>query len=222
MATILALDVATEACSVALCHQGRYYSRFGVMPRQHARCLLPMVREVLDEAGITRSVLDAVAFGRGPGAFTGVRIAVAVAQGLAFALDKPVLPVCELAVLAQQAVRLHGVSQVAAAIDARMGEVYWGSYRHQHGRLTLMGEEAVLPPEAARLAGDGPWYGAGTGWQYAGQLPATELGCDAQMLPHAEDVLSLALVAWQRGEAQPVEQAQAVYLRDQVATVKGS
>lgn len=220
MSTILAIDAATEACSVALLHQGRRYARYAVLPRQHARRLLPMVHEVLDEAGVSPRALDAIAFGRGPGAFTGVRIAVAVAQGLAFALQKPVLPVSDLAALAQRVVRAEGPSQVAAAIDARMGEVYWGCYALRQGQLCLLGEEAVLAPEDARLPADvgGDWYGAGTGWAYAERLPPSKLGRDAQLLPRAQDLLTLAVGAWERDEAMPVEQAQAVYLRDQVVT----
>src|SRR5690606_41346453 len=128
MSCLLALDTATEACSVALLHEGRVLSRYEVAPRLHAQRLLPMVQEVLDEAGIAIAALDAIAFGRGPGAFTGVRIAIGVVQGLAFALDRPVLPVSNLAVLAQRAHRESGASQVAAAIDARMDEIYWGCF----------------------------------------------------------------------------------------------
>ena len=117
MPTLLALDTSTEACSVALLHDGRRFSRHEVIPRLHAKRLLPMVQELLDEAGIALAAVDAIAFGRGPGAFTGVRIAIGVVQGLAFALDKPVLPISDLAVLAQRAHREHGASQVAAAID---------------------------------------------------------------------------------------------------------
>src|SRR5690606_29592 len=118
MTTILALDTATEACSVALLHEGRVLSHYEVAPRLHAQRLLPMVHDLLGEAGLALCARDAIAFGRGPGAFTGVRIAIGVVQGLAFALDRPVLPVSNLAVLAQRALREHGAQQVAAAIDA--------------------------------------------------------------------------------------------------------
>jgi tRNA threonylcarbamoyladenosine biosynthesis protein TsaB len=223
MTTLLALDTATEACSVALLHDGRVLSHYEVIPRLHAQRLLPMVKDLLDQAGVPLAALDAIAFGRGPGAFTGVRIAIGVVQGLAFALDRPVLPVSDLAVLAQRALREHGAQQVAAAIDARMDEVYWGCYRAEQGEMRLLGSEAVLPPERASLPRDasGDWFGAGTGWgSYAARIPVTPSGQDAAMLPHAEDLLSLARYAWARGEAVAAEQAQPVYLRDQVATPK--
>ena len=150
-------------------------------------------------------------------------IAIGVVQGLAFALDRPVLPVSNLAVLAQRALREQGATQVAAAIDARMDEVYWGCYREHGGEMQLVGSEAVLPPEQVVLprAAGGDWFGAGTGWGYAERMPVAVQGCDAALLPHAEDLLRLAAFAWQRGEALEADQAQPVYLRDNVATPKG-
>lgn len=224
MSTLLALDTATEACSVALLHDGKVISHYEVIPRLHAQRLLPMIHTLLGEAGVPLSALDGIAFGRGPGAFTGVRIAIGVVQGLAFALDRPVLPVSNLAVLAQRALREQGAQQVAAAIDARMDEVYWGCYRAEQGEMRLQGIEAVLPPEQASLprGATGEWFGAGTGWgTFASRLVAVS-GQDGTLLPHAEDLLSLATFAWQRGEALPADQAQPVYLRDQVATPKAA
>lgn len=222
MTTLLALDTATEACSVALLHRGGVLSHYEVIPRLHAQRLLPMIQGLLDEAGIALSALDAIAFGRGPGAFTGVRIAIGVVQGLAFALERPVLPISNLSVLAQRAHREQGVSQVAAAIDARMDEVYWGCYRLEGGEMRLAGAEAVLPPEQVGLprATEGDWFGAGTGWGYAARMPVSVAAQDAGLLPHALDLLTLAGFAWQRGEGVPAEQAQPVYLRDKVATPK--
>ena len=195
MSTLLALDTATEACSVALLHDGKVTSHYEVIPRLHAQKLLPMIQTLLADAGVELSAVDAIAFGRGPGAFTGVRIAIGVVQGLAFALERPVLPISNLAVLAQRAHREHGATQVAAAIDARMDEVYWGCYREDAG-------------------------GAGTGWGYAERLNPTPCALDAGMLPHAQDLLTLARFAWDRGEAIVADEAQPVYLRDKVATPK--
>lgn len=223
MTTILALDTATEACSVALSHNGQVISEYQVIPRLHAQRLLPMVQQIMAQAGLALSALDAIAFGRGPGAFTGVRIAIGVVQGLAFALERPVLPVSDLAILAQRAMRERAVQQVAAAIDARMDEVYWGCYRNEGGEMRLLGRESVLPPEQAALPDDAGagWFGAGTGWAtYAERLAVKPDGYDGELLPHAEDLLQLALFAWARGEAVEAEQAQPVYLRDQVATPK--
>lgn len=222
MTTLLALDTATEACSVALLHDGKVLSHYEVIPRLHAQKLLPMIRDMLAEAGTALSAVDAIAFGRGPGAFTGVRIAIGVVQGLAFALDRPVLPVSNLALLAQRAYREHGARQVAAAIDARMDEVYWGCYQETAGEMRLLDNEAVLPPEHAHLPAEasGEWFGAGTGWGYAERIPVALNGQDATLLPHALDLLTLARFAWERGEGMAADLAQPVYLRDKVATPK--
>ncbi|MDX2352992.1 tRNA (adenosine(37)-N6)-threonylcarbamoyltransferase complex dimerization subunit type 1 TsaB [Stutzerimonas xanthomarina] len=222
MTTLLALDTATEACSVALLHDGRVLSHYEVIPRLHAQRLLPMIQTLLSEAGISLSAVDALAFGRGPGAFTGVRIAVGVVQGLAFALERPVLPLSTLATIAQRAHREQGAEQVAVAIDARMDEVYWGCYRLQQGEMQLAASEAVLPPEQVSLprASEGQWFGAGTGWGYGARLAVQPCASDATLLPHALDLLTLAGFAWARGEAVEADQAQPIYLRDNVATPK--
>jgi len=219
--TILALDTATEACSVALLYQGQIRSHYEVIPRLHAQRLLPMLQNLLSEAEIALSAVDAIAFGRGPGAFTGVRIAASVAQGLGFALNLSLLPISNLAALAQRALREHGAEQVAAAIDARMGELYFGCYRLEQDEIRLQGLEAVLPPKQAKLPrnASGDWFGAGSGWQVEGvhQQLSPIRGKDGGLLPHAEDILHLAQRAFARGEAIPAEQAQPIYLRDKVA-----
>lgn len=222
-ATLLALDTATEACSAALLHDGRIYQRGQVAPRLHAQLLLPMIDEVLGEAGISLQQVDALVFGRGPGAFTGVRIATGMVQGLAFASGKPVIGISNLAALAQRAWREYGAEQVCAAIDARMDEVYWGCYRLQDGVMAPVGVESVCAPEQVSLARglDTP-VGAGTGWQYAERLAVEVSDSWPQMLPAAVDLLSLALPLWQAGLAQDAADAQPVYLRDKVATPKGS
>jgi len=222
MTTLLALDTATEACSVALLHDGKVLTHYEVIPRLHAQKLLPMIKDLLAEAGIGLSALDAIVFGRGPGAFTGVRIAIGVVQGLAFGLDRPVLPVSNLAALAQRAFRERGVTQVASAIDARMDEVYWGCYREIAGEMQLVATEAVMAPENAVLpdAASGEWFGAGTGWGYGERIAVSVSGQDATLLPHAQDLLTLGTFAWHRGEAIVADEAQPVYLRDKVATPK--
>ena len=225
MTTLLALDTATEACSVALLHNGQVFSRYAVIPRLHAQSILPMISEVLAEAGIAKTAIEAIAFGRGPGAFTGLRIAVGVVQGLAFALELPVLPVSNLAAIAKRACREHGVSQVAVAIDARMDEVYWGCFTLVNGEVSLQGMEVVVAPEGAQLPrnAQGDWFAAGTGWQaYAERIAVPVSAKDAQLLPHAADILTLAKGMWQRGESIAAQAAQPIYLRDQVATPKQS
>ena len=151
MTTLLALDTATEACSVALLHAGKVISHYEVIPRLHAQRLLPMIQTLLAEAGITLSAVDALAFGRGPGAFTGVRIAVGVVQGLAFALQRPVLPVSTLATIAQRAHREHGAEQVAVAVDARMDDRILQRVASRGILQSLTNEELELDRRIAQL-----------------------------------------------------------------------
>lgn len=220
MTCILALDTATEACSVAIWHNGQVHSKYEVIPRGHAQRLLPMIDEVLSEAKLSLKDLDALAFGRGPGAFTGVRIAVGVVQGLAFALDIPVIAISDLAVLAQRAYAQTGALHIASAIDARMDEVYWGCYQIIDGLAVLQGAEYVCPPEKVQ-ADSLVWLGAGTGWgTFAERLAITADPVLADLLPSAEYLLPLAVAQFNLGLAVPAEQAQPVYLRDNVATPK--
>ncbi|MEW6648534.1 MAG: tRNA (adenosine(37)-N6)-threonylcarbamoyltransferase complex dimerization subunit type 1 TsaB [Pseudomonadota bacterium] len=216
---ILALESATESCSVALLDGAAVIARSRMAPREHAALLLPMVQEVLAEAGLVLAGLDAIAFGRGPGSFTGVRIATGVTQGLAFAVDLPVLPVSTLAALAQGALRELGAQQVAAAIDARMGEVYWGLYRAQDGVMTLEGEEGVFAPALVPLPPGGGYTGYGSGWATYGDVLARRCGItvhQGERFPQAEDLLPLAAAAWRAGMAVTAAEAQPVYLRDKV------
>ena len=222
MTTLLALDTATECCSAALLHDGRVTARSEVIPRQHAQRLLPMIEELLGERELRLPDVDALVFGRGPGAFTGVRIATGMVQGLAFAADKPVIAVSNLAALAQRAWREHGAETVAAAIDARMDEVYWGLYGLQDGVMKSLDDERVCPPEAVSLPdGVASVAGAGTGWQYADRLAVSAERSWPQMLPDTVDLITLALPRWLAGEVLDAADAQPVYLRDKVATPKG-
>lgn len=222
MTTLLALDTATECCSAALLHEGRVTARSEVIPRQHAQRLLPMIEELLNERQLRLQDVDVLVFGRGPGAFTGVRIATGMVQGLAFAADKPVIAVSNLAALAQRAWREHGAETVAAAIDARMDEVYWGLYGLQDGVMQALDEERVCPPEAVSLPdGVASVAGAGTGWQYAERMAVAAERSWPQMLPDATDLITLALPRWRAGEVLDAADAQPVYLRDKVATPKG-
>ncbi|MEL0166833.1 MAG: tRNA (adenosine(37)-N6)-threonylcarbamoyltransferase complex dimerization subunit type 1 TsaB [Pseudomonadaceae bacterium] len=222
MTTLLALDTATECCSAALLHDGNVTARSEVIPRQHAQRLLPMIEELLSERQLRLQDVDALVFGRGPGAFTGVRIATGMVQGLAFAADKPVIAVSNLAALAQRAWREHGADTVAAAIDARMDEVYWGLYGLQDGVMQLLDDERVCPPEAVSLpVGVSSVAGAGTGWQYVDRLAVVAERSWPQMLPDAVDLITLALPRWLAGEVLDAADAQPVYLRDKVATPKG-
>ena len=144
---ILVIDTATEACSVALEFEGKVFCRFEVCPQQHSQRILPMIDEVLQEAKASLHDLDCLGFGRGPGSFTGVRIATGILQGLALGAELKVVGVSTLAAMAQQAFALQQTQQVCAAIDARMSEVYFGQYQLQNNIMTLVAEEQVLAPE---------------------------------------------------------------------------
>ena len=215
---LLAFETATEACSVAVYVDGDVHARFVVAPRRHAELVLPWADALLADAGITRAQLDAIAVGRGPGAFTGVRLAIAIAQGIALALDRPVLPVSTLAALAMRA----GGERRIAAIDARMGEVYLGLFARDGDGLRALGPETVVAPADAPLpAGDG-WCGVGTGFAAVDAALVKRLGAclqaaDATALPHAADVAWLAAQAYGRGEAVSPEKAEPAYLRNHVA-----
>ncbi|GAB6262075.1 tRNA (adenosine(37)-N6)-threonylcarbamoyltransferase complex dimerization subunit type 1 TsaB [Photobacterium sp. CCB-ST2H9] len=225
---ILAVDTATENCSVALLTGSDVIARCEFAPREHTTKILPMVDEVLAEAGLRLNQLDALAFGRGPGSFTGVRIGIGIAQGLAFGAELPMIGISTLAAMSQGAYRLHQADHVLAAIDARMGEIYWGQYqRQQNGDWSVLGEEAVFPPEMAaeRLVTlpEVNWFTAGTGWQtYQEQLNglAVEKQASTVLYPEAQDMAWLAQFALQRGEVVDAEHASPVYLRDEVTWKK--
>lgn len=214
---ILALDAVTEACSAALSIDGAIHQRYAVAPREHTRLILPMVDELLSEANISLSDLDLIAFDRGPGSFTGIRITMSVVQGLAFAADRPVLPVSSLAALARSAYRVHGARSVLSLIDARMGELYWGHYQWRDDHLQLQGEEGVAPLAAIPPCDGCQVIGSGvTG--YANELHQagyTQLINDELLrYPRAEYIAELAAANPQQTMA--VEQAEPVYLRNKV------
>jgi tRNA threonylcarbamoyladenosine biosynthesis protein TsaB len=221
---ILAIDTATEACSAALYFDGEINQQYRVAPREHSHIILPMIDQLLAEAGIRVSNLDALAFGRGPGSFMGVRIAAGVTQGIAFACDLPVVPVSTLAAIAQTAHAETGATRVLSAIDARMNEVYWGAYRlFEHGCMHLVGEERVIAPDRVAKPGEGGWTGAGSGWSAYGEILKAAVGPDVlsgqmnECFPSAESIVKLAVAEYQAGRHVPVSQAVPVYLRDNVA-----
>jgi tRNA threonylcarbamoyladenosine biosynthesis protein TsaB len=213
---LLALETATEACSVAVFVDGEVLERFEIAPRRHAELTLPEL--LLAEAGVAKSQLDAIAVGRGPGAFTGVRLAIALAQGIALALDRPLLPVSTLAALAMQA---RG-GRIVSAIDARMGEVYMAAFARDGDGIVALGEEVVVRPDAASIPDGDCWHGVGTG--FAASEHALQLRLhgrlalvDASALPHAADVARLGARMFARGEAIAPERIEPAYLRNNVA-----
>ena len=219
---LLAIDTATEACSAALHIDGVTTSRYEVAPRRHAQLILTMVDELLADSSLSLSQLDALAFGRGPGAFTGVRIAAGVIQGLALSADCPIVPVSTLAALAQGAI--YESKQIACAIDARMGEVYWGLYQaNEDSIMQLVGEESVCPPDAIQIPASDGWFGVGSGWEsYENELKCRMSGslsaCRTGDYPNAEAICTLAIDAYLRGEVVDAAEAQPVYLRDKVTS----
>jgi tRNA threonylcarbamoyladenosine biosynthesis protein TsaB len=218
---LLAIETATEACSVALLQDGIVIDRSELAPRRHAELVLPMAESLLAEGGITRRQLDAIAVGRGPGAFTGVRLAVAVAQGLALALDLPVVPVSSLAALAMQAPK-NGAA-ILAAIDARREEIYAGAFRFDaDGLVQSLDEERVLAASELALPDAGTWNVLGSGWASYGdairsRLPSAPPWADGDRFPQAQDVARLAAPLFAAGKGVSPEQALPVYLRDKVA-----
>ncbi len=217
---LLAIDTSTEACSAALYIKGETKSRYELAPRRHAELILPMVDSLLSEAQLSLNQLDGLAFGRGPGAFTGVRIATGIIQGLAFAADLPVVPISSLAALAQGA---HGKAEnIVTAIDARMHEIYCATYQfNANGIAELIGEENVSPPGKAIIPEIDTCFGIGSGWSsYAEQLSSLLgdklSGYDGNCFPNAVHTAILAVEDLKRGKSLPAEQALPVYLRNKV------
>ncbi len=220
---VLAVEAAGDACSCAIVSDGAYFERHRIAPRRHAELVLSMVRELLEESGFALGNLQVLAFGRGPGSFTGVRVAAGVIQGLAFGADLPVVPVSSLQALAQGALRENGSTRVLAAFDARMGEVYWGAYESAEGALmSARIEDCASAPQAVPLpAGDG-WLGAGQGWSVYAEVLAARVGdklggTEPGRLARALDVAILARAAHGRGESVPASNALPVYVRNEVA-----
>lgn len=215
---ILALETSTEYCSVALWQDGNISSRSELAGQRHSEMLIAMLDEVLREADIRLAQLDGIAFGAGPGSFTGVRIACGVAQGLALGADLPVAGVCTLQALAQAS----GHDKVIAALDARMNEIYHAVYEKQGEEWTVVcAPNLCLPQQAGQIEGSG-WFGAGSGFaahgaalqeRYAGQLA----GSDVQLIPNAVAIAQLAVLQFSAGRGGDAAQAMPLYLRDKVA-----
>ncbi|UTA49416.1 tRNA (adenosine(37)-N6)-threonylcarbamoyltransferase complex dimerization subunit type 1 TsaB [Simiduia sp. 21SJ11W-1] len=217
MRRILALDTSSNACSVALAYDDVRFCRAAITPRGHMQRLLPMVDEVLAEAGVKVSSLDAIAFGRGPGSFTGLRVATGVVQGLAYGADLPVIPVSSLASLAQGYSRLHPAfaGSLAVAVDARMGEIYGARFTVTGQEIAASSDELLAPVADWPACLTGTEAACGSGWLLAPELPPV---CTTEIEPDAQDVLTLAAT----GQITPVaaDQALPIYLRDSVSWQK--
>jgi len=219
---LLAVETATEACSAALMIYGEITEQFSLTANGHSKLILPMIDALMADAGLKPTDLDGLAFGCGPGSFTGVRIATGIIHGIAFALDLPVVPVSNLAAVAQDFFDHNEENLAFVAMDARMNEIYWGVYqRNASGFAELLGKEAVLPASEIEFPGVSG-VGIGSGWKAYHQellshLSHRVIGYDADILPRARAVARLGTEGFKLGLAVPVEQAMPVYLRDKVA-----
>jgi tRNA threonylcarbamoyladenosine biosynthesis protein TsaB len=225
---ILAIDTATENCSAALWIDDHMLARESVLERGHAEHILPMIDALLAAAGVGLAQLDAIAFGRGPGAFTGVRLAASVTQGLAYGAELPVVPISDLQALAQRALQLApSVERVLVCTDARMREVYWACFtRGAHGVAAAASEERVGEPATVRLPPS--WQGGGAGFDVGAvgsgfgvypQLNSLVSGAGivlGQLLPRAEEIARLAVPEVAARRVFPPDQALPTYLRDDV------
>lgn len=223
--TILALDTSTEMCSAALRFKGEVRQCDAMTQRGHSEKILAMMDSLLLQADCDIADVDILAFGRGPGSFTGVRIAVGVAQGVAFARELPVAAVSTLAAIAQTAIDRHGVDRVAVAMDARMGEVYAAHFRAENGLAVVCDDERVCHPHQFRPLDDARWCAAGSGWHTYRDTLMANFGervafHDADCYPQAAAIIRLARHMAANGELVPAHQAAPVYLRDNVAKKK--
>jgi tRNA threonylcarbamoyladenosine biosynthesis protein TsaB len=217
---ILAFDTSTTACTVAIqTTDGNVIESHQVAPMQQARLILPVIQDLLKSAGITISQLDAIAYGCGPGSFTGIRIASSVAQGIAFAANIPVVQISSLAALAQTAYTENQLNKILVAVDARMDEIYWASYVvNSHGLVDLIGQEQLCQPQAIALPEGSEWNGVGDGWLKYEDILVTTLGfkperIDTTTLPTAKSLLQLAKIKLNQGECLAAAAALPVYLR---------
>jgi tRNA threonylcarbamoyladenosine biosynthesis protein TsaB len=219
---LLAVETATEACSAAIMIDGEITEQFNLTVNGHSKLILPMIDSLLANAGLQPSDLDGLAFGCGPGSFTGVRIATGIIQGIAFALDLPVVPVSNLAAVAQDFFDHNPENLAFVAMDARMNEIYWGVYqRNADGYAELIGKEAVSPSNQVEFP-DISGVGIGSGWKIYHQELSTRLShgiirYEADNLPRARAVARLGYEGFKQGKAVSDEHALPVYLRDKVA-----
>ena len=223
---ILALDTCTESCSAALLYQGELFERVEMTQRGHSELILGLMDELFEQAGASIAEIETLAFGRGPGSFTGVRIGVGVAQGIAFARDIPVIPISSLAATAQGVVDTFNTDYIAVAMDARMGEIYCANFQVIDGLVVLLDDEKVCPPEKFKPISQQVWVGIGTGWAEYGTILNDNFNgklseVSASHFPQASSIIKLAQVEIEAGRLLPAEQALPVYLRNNVAKKKG-
>jgi tRNA threonylcarbamoyladenosine biosynthesis protein TsaB len=235
MSHILVLDASSSWCSVALNVNGTLYSIAEMQPRKHAQLIMPMIEDVCQRAGIKPLDIEGIAFGKGPGSFTGLRIAISVAQGLSLATGALLYGISSLQALAWQGMKQLSNEQVLAApssnkdvlaiMNAHMGEVFYGAYRNTEQGLVAVIEDSLSKPVLVDFSAldMSQWSGAGDGFQFAAELPdnISQLeSINADVFPLAESMMDLALDAWNKGQFTAAELQQPVYLRDTVAWKK--
>lgn len=215
---ILAFDTSTEVCAVALFDGVRWRERDEHAGSRHSELLLPLVHGLLGDAGLNLRDLDGIAFGAGPGSFTGLRIACGVAQGLSLGADLAVVGVASLEAMAEAAHARHGWTRVAAALDARMQEVYFAAYKREEERWRAEVDPCVLPPAEVPVPA-GSWSGAGNGFGAYPELVERFAGapCDERIVPSATALGTLALPRFAAGEAVAASSAAPLYVRHRVA-----
>jgi tRNA threonylcarbamoyladenosine biosynthesis protein TsaB len=217
MPIILAIETSAELASAALLHGERLLAKEAAGVQTHSDSILPMVQQLLAQAGIGMTACDAIAFGSGPGSFTGVRTACGVVQGLAFGGNCPVVPVVTLEAMAQACREQSGATDVLAILDARMGEVYWAQYRFDNGWRTIVAPTLSAPSQAVP---QGEVIACGNGLRaYAEAFAERAFFADAMpdILPHAAQIARLGAIALASGQSVPAQDAQPLYLRNKVA-----
>ncbi|GAA4028328.1 tRNA (adenosine(37)-N6)-threonylcarbamoyltransferase complex dimerization subunit type 1 TsaB [Actimicrobium antarcticum] len=215
--TLLAIDTSSEIASVALLHDDQLHSLQSAGTQTHSQTLLPMIQQLLQDAGLTLADCAAIAFGAGPGSFTGVRTACGAAQGLAYGADRPAVAVSTLEALALACHEATGAASVLAVLDARMGEVYWAQYQFLPTRQTVIAPRLSAP---AGVVPEGLVSACGNGLAaYAAQFAGQDFMANARadLMPHAAQVATLARVILAAGGAVAAADAQPIYLRNNVA-----
>lgn len=220
MPTILAIETSSELASVALLKDGSVHARESSGVRTHSASVLPMVQELLAEAGVALKDVDAIAFGSGPGSFTGVRTACGIAQGLAFGASLPVVPVVTLPAMALACREQSGASDILTVLDARMGEVYWAQYRWDGDAWQTVVEPVLTAPDAVAPVPAEGLVACGNGLAAYPELYTDKpyaQGALTALLPHAVQLARLADIEFLAGRSVPAAQAQPLYLRNKVA-----
>ncbi len=228
MPNFLALETSTDACSVALLVDGRVATSFEVAPRRHNQRIFTMLHEVLGEGGLGSCSLDAIAYGQGPGSFTGLRVVASAVQGLGFSRGLPAVPVCTLSCQTQTAVRKGLVrpgDYVVSTLDAQIGEFYWRLLKVKEDGLEVLGPAQVCRPEDCVVDREGlhlHWVGSGA--RYLQEIPeelrSRVTSVHAEVLPAAEDLIPIAQVQWRAGQVQQPHEVAPLYIRDEISWKK--